>query len=626
MNLKELIQSHPKKEEISIEEATVLFAGDSGDGMQLTGLRFTTTVAEEGEEVSTLPDFPAEIRAPAGTLAGVSGFQVHFGSHIKTPGDHVEVLVAMNPAALKANLNKLLPGALVLVNQDAFTESNLKKAGWEKNPLQDESFLSTYYVIEVPFKKLTLETLKDSPLITKDKERAKNMFALGIILWVFEQPLTPTIEWLKKKFAKKPEILDANIKALKAGYYYAENIEILPIRFYVKRANLEKGTYRSITGNEALAIGLIAAAELTKRELLLASYPITPASDVLHYLAGKENYRVITFQAEDEIAAICAAIGASYAGYLGATTTSGPGFSLKTEALNLAVMAELPLVVIDIQRAGPSTGMPTKTEQGDLLQALFGRHGESPVAVFAPKSPKDTFFKAIEAFYYATRYTIPVILLSDTFIANSSELWKIPNIEDLKPWDLPLIKEKNSNEPFYPYARDPKTGSRPWVELGRKGLEHRIGGLEKEHLTGHVSYDPKNHEKMVELREEKLRKMQEEIPLAQIEGEEKGELLLIGWGSTYGVLSLATEELNKRGIPTSHLHIEYLSPLPKNIKEILQKYPKRIVVENNRGQLAFYLQGKFAIPVEKITKVQGQPFFLEEVLEKIEALLKKEVG
>ncbi len=610
----ELDAGSSEKKLIEIDEVTIRFAGDSGDGMQLTGTRFTTASALLGNDIATLPDYPAEIRAPAGTVPGVSGFQVHFSSHeIHTPGDTPDVLVAMNPAALKANLADLPQQAIIITNSDEYTAENFAKAGYTTNPLEDGS-LRNYRVIPIPIGRMTAEALAETDLNDKEKDRSKNMFVLGLVCWLFDRPLEPTIRWIEEKFSGKERIIAANIQALKAGYHYGETAELFPVHFKVRKMQLPPGTYRNITGNEALALGMVAVTEITGLKLFLGSYPITPASDILHELAKYKNYNVRTFQAEDEIAAVAAAIGAAYSGNLGLTTTSGPGFSLKLEAINLAVMTELPLVIANIQRGGPSTGLPTKTEQADLLQAVFGRNGESPLVVLAAKSPADCFYKAIEAFRIATKFMTPVVLLSDGFIANSSEPWRLPSEEEIPHF---TVNFRTEAEGFKPYLRDEETLARPWVKPGTPGLEHRIGGLEKQHITGMVSYDPENHETMVKLRAEKIRRVANDIPEIKVEGSGKADTLIIGWGGTYGTITDARNTLADEGIAIDQIHLEYLSPFPKNLKQVLENYKNIFVAELNLGQLAFLIQGKFAIKVKQINKVKGQPFKVGELVDAI---------
>ncbi len=604
-----------KIEEVS--EVTVMFAGDSGDGMQLTGSQFSNTTALVGNDLNTLPDYPAEIRAPAGTIYGVSGFQLHFSSKdIHTPGDSPDVLVAMNPAALKKNLPNLKRGAIIIANTDAFDNKGLKLAHCEGNPLENDK-LKDFHVFKVPITTLTQNALKDTGLSIKDIQRSKNFFALGLMYWMFNRPLEPTLDWIKQKFAKKPEIIDANTKALKAGYHYGDTAEIFTTRYKVKPAKLAPGRYRNISGNEATAMGFVAASLLSNLPLYLGSYPITPASEILQYLSKYKNYGVITFQAEDEIAGVTSAIGASFAGSLAITTTSGPGLALKTEAIGLAVMTELPLVIVDVQRGGPSTGLPTKTEQADLLQAAYGRNGEAPVAIVAASSPSDCFYMAIEASRIALKHMTPVILLTDGYIANGSEPWRIPEPDELKKID---VKYADDPENFQPYARDENL-VRPWAPAGTPGFEHRIGGLEKENITGNVSYDPDNHDEMTHIREEKINKIQKCIPDLEVKGDEDADLLVIGWGGTYGSITDAVENARKKGYKVAQAHFKYINPLPKNTEEVLRKYKKILLPEINLGQLAKYLRTKFLIDIIQFNRVRGLPFRSSEIESKIIEIL-----
>ena len=608
----------PVKEREDIDSVIIRFAGDSGDGMQLTGTQFTNTSAVFGNDISTMPDFPAEIRAPAGSLPGVSGFQLNFSSQdIRTPGDEPNVLVAMNPAALKVNLADLEPGGILIVNSDAFTENNLKKAGYTSNPLEDGT-LSGYRLFSLPVTSLNANALSDCKITKKEADRCKNFFALGLMYWLYDRPMKHTLDWIDSKFKKNLEIAKANAQALKAGYNYGDTTEMFTTHFAVRKAALAPGKYRNITGNEATAIGFVTASQLAGRPLFYASYPITPASDILHELSRHQNFGVKTFQAEDEIAAMGAAIGASFCGSLGLTGTSGPGLCLKSEALNLAVMTELPVVVVDVQRGGPSTGLPTKTEQADLLQALFGRNSESPVAVIAPATPGDCFYMAIEAWRIAVKYMTPVIYLSDGYLANGSEPWQIPNVSD-----LPKIEVRFHTDPhgFFPYLRDEKTLARPWAIPGTIGLEHRIGGLEKQDVTGNVSYDPENHQKMVLLRAEKVARIANDIPDLEVFGDREGEVLVVGWGGTYGALTAAVEEARKRNLPVSSIHLRYLNPFPKNLGDILGRFEKILVPELNLGQLAMLLRAKFLVPAISYGKVKGKPFKISEIIDKIEETL-----
>ncbi|MBI5477011.1 MAG: 2-oxoacid:acceptor oxidoreductase subunit alpha [Ignavibacteriales bacterium] len=602
-----------------LDEVTIRFAGDSGDGMQLTGSQFTNTTALLGNDLSTLPDYPAEIRAPAGTLFGVSGFQIHFGSkEISTPGDTCDVLVAMNPAALKVNLRSLRDGGIIIANRDGFNEKNLKLAEYEINPLDDGS-LDKFQVHAVDITKLTTLAIQELNLSTKIVERSKNFFSLGMMYWMFSRPLDSSIKWIQEKFKKTPEIVEANTRVLKAGYNYGETTEIFHARYEVKPASLAPGRYRSITGNEATAWGLIAASSKAGLDLFLGSYPITPASEILHELSRYKNFRVKTFQAEDEIAGIASAIGASYGGSIGVTTTSGPGLALKTEAMGLAVMLELPLVIVDVQRGGPSTGLPTKTEQADLLQAVHGRNSEAPIPVIAACTPAGCFEAAYEATRIALKYMTPVILLTDGYLANGAEPWLIPSPDSLK--EIP-VKFHTDAKDFQPYSRDEKTLARPWAIPGTPGLEHRIGGLEKEHITGNVSYSAENHDFMVKLRQHKVDGIAEDLPHATVDGDERGDLLVVGWGGTYGAIKTAVENKRKEGKSVSQLHIKYVNPFQKNIGEILKNYKKILVPELNLGQLALLLQAKYLVPVIKLNKVEGLPFRADEIEKKIDELLK----
>jgi len=603
----------------TLDEVTIRFAGDSGDGMQLTGTQFTNTVAALGADLSTLPDYPAEIRAPAGTKYGVSGFQIHFGSsEIHTPGDLCDVLVAMNPAALVTNLRLLRDGGTIIVNEDAFNDKNLKLAGLTSNPLEDHT-LAKYQVSRVGISKLTANALADMNLSTRFVDRTKNFFALGLMYWMYNRPIDQSVRFIEEKFGKKDkDMAEANLRVLKAGYNFGETTEIFTTRYDVKPAKLEPGKYRNIMGNVATALGLVAAAKKAGLELFLGSYPITPASDILHELSNLKHMGVKTFQAEDEIAAICAAIGASYAGDLGATSTSGPGLALKTEALGLAIMLELPLVVINVQRGGPSTGLPTKTEQADLLQAVHGRNGEAPLCVVAAATPVDCFAMAYESARIAIKYMTPVICLTDGYLGNGAEPWKIPNVEDLLPIPVTFAKDKAT---FMPYARDEKTLSRPWAIPGTPGLEHRIGGLEKEHVSGNISYSPENHDFMIKMRAEKIERIADDIPLQSVEGDPEGEVLVVGWGSTYGAIKDAAQSLREKGHSVSHAHLRYLNPFPKNLGEVLYKFKHVVIPEINNGQLTQLLRSKYLIPAVGFNVIKGLPLRAEEIEERIESLL-----
>jgi len=609
------------------DEVTILFAGDSGDGIQLTGTQFTNTAALFGNDISTFPNFPAEIRAPQGTLAGVSGFQLHFGSiEINSPGDSCDVLVVMNAAALKANLHQLKKGGIIIANLDGFDPKNLRLAKYPDgvNPLNDNS-LEQYKVIKIDVTKLTRECLKDSGLGTKEMDRSKNMFVLGFLYWLYNRSLDISIKFIKEKFAKRPELVDANIKALQAGYNYGETSEEFTTRFEVKAAKLESGTYRNIMGNQAIALGLIAASQISGMKLFFGSYPITPASDILHELSKHKNFGVLTFQAEDEIAAITAAIGASFGGNLGVTASSGPGIALKTEAIGLAFMLELPLIIINVQRGGPSTGLPTKTEQADLLQAMYGRNGEAPIPIIAPQSPADCFDAVYEAARIAVEHMTPIFLLSDGYIANGAEPWKFPNSANLKVFKPNFAKKEmlKEGEKFLPYKRDEKL-ARNWAIPGTAGLEHRIGGLEKENETGNISYDPENHEFMVKLRQEKVNKIADYIPLQKVDnGNESGKIAVVGWGSTYGSIKTAVRQLRAEGIDVSHIHIRYLNPFPKNLEQLLRSFQAVIVPEINNGQLVKIIRDKFLINAIPFNKIKGLPFTVEEIVNKVKEINQK---
>ncbi len=588
--------------------------------MQLTGDQFTDTTAVMGNDFATLPDYPAEIRAPAGTLPGVSSFQIQFSdSIIFTPGDQADVLVAMNPAALRVNLRNVRKGGLVIVNETAFTDENLKKATWKSNPLADET-LKDFQLIKVLLTDLNRNALKDHPLKGNEADRCKNFFALGMMFWLYDRLLDHTIDWIQKRFAKRPEIANANIAALKAGYHYADITETVPAQYEIQKAVLESGTYRKISGNEAAAIGLVTAAHLAGKTLFYASYPITPASSILHELAKYKSFGVKTLQAEDEIAAIGAAVGASFGGQIGVTGTSGPGMCLKAETVNLAVMTELPVVIIDCQRAGPSTGMPTKTEQGDLLQALFGRNSESPIAVIAPKTPSDCFDMAIEAVRIAVKYMTPVIILSEGYLSEAAEPWKLPKLEELPK--IEVVHPKAGKEPFLPYARNPETLARPWAVPGTPGLEHRIGGLSKADLTGSVSYDSENNQKMINLRAEKIRRIADDIPELEVRGPQSGKLLVLGWGGPFGAIFQAVTNLKAEGIQLSQAHLNHLNPFPRNLGDVVKRFEKVLVPELNMGQLIVILRHQFpGANFIGLNKVKGQPFQVEEVALKIKELL-----
>jgi 2-oxoglutarate ferredoxin oxidoreductase subunit alpha len=605
------------------EAVTIRFAGDSGDGMQLAGTQFTNASAILGNDIATFPDFPAEIRAPAGTLAGVSGFQVHFSSRdIHTPGDSLNTLVAMNPAALKTNLKDLETSGILIVNSDAFGTGDLHKAGYKTNPLEDGS-LKGYKVIKVPINKLNRDAVASCKLSPREADRCKNFFALGLVYWLYERPLEPTLRWIREKFAKNPAVLEANTLTLRAGYNFGETTETMPVHYRVPKAQIKPGKYRKITGNEALAIGMVTAAQLANLSLAYATYPITPASDILHYLADMKRFGVRTMQAEDEIAAIGMAIGASFGGALGATATSGPGICLKSEAIGLAVMTELPCVIIDVQRGGPSTGLPTKTEQADLLQAMFGRNGECPAAIVAPCSPADCFMMIFEAIRLAVSYMTPVFYLSDGYLANGAEPWLIPNIADLPKIVVkhPGPEHCNGNGAgFLPYKRDERL-VRPWATPGTAGLEHRIGGLEKEDVTGNVSYDPLNHEHMVKTRARKIANIANDIPELAVNGAAEGDLLVIGWGGTYGSILSAVQRSQRKGYKVASAHLRYLNPMPRNTGDLLKRYKKVLVPELNAGQLRMLLRATYLIDAVGLNKVQGRPFLVSEIEKKIAEML-----
>jgi 2-oxoglutarate ferredoxin oxidoreductase subunit alpha len=611
------------------DAVVIRFAGDSGDGMQLTGTQFTNTSAVFGNDVSTMPDFPAEIRAPAGTLAGVSGFQVNFSNNdILTPGDAAQILVAMNPAALKASLIDVEPHGTIIVNTDAFTQTNLRKAGYDNDPLHDGS-LRDYHVVEVPMTTLNREALKTiEGLSTKEKDRSQNFFALGLAFWMFDRPLDVTIDWVNKKFAKTPALMEANIRSLQTGYNFGDTSRIFQQRYRIRPATLPAGTYRKVTGNSALAMGLVTAAYKMGKPLFYGTYPITPASDILHSLAPLRNFDVRTFQAEDEIAAMGSVIGAAFGGALSVTGTSGPGVALKSEGMNLAIALELPMVIINVQRGGPSTGLPTKTEQSDLLQAMFGRNGESPIAILAPRSPSDCFDIAVEACRLAVRAMTPVMILSDGFLANSSEPWRIPDADAIPPIGVNHPQGPNSDGAdngedghFLPYLRDPETLARPWALPGTPGLEHRIGGLSKAPVTGNVSYNPLHHEQMVRERAEKIARLADVIPEQEVFGAVEGDLLLISWGGTFGAVRSGVNIARQRGHAVAHAHLRYLNPFPRNLRDILSRYRQIVVPELNGGQLAFLLRGRYALNIQSFTKMHARPFTISEITGKIEQML-----
>ncbi len=608
-----------------LNEVVIVFAGDSGDGIQLTGTQFTATNALFGNDISTFPNFPAEIRAPQGTLPGVSGFQLRFGSHaLYTPGDTSDVLVVMNAAALKTNLKQLKKGGLIIVNTGGFDPKNLGLANYPDgvNPLKDGS-LDNYKVIEIDVTKMTRTALDGSGLGTKEIDRSKNMFVLGFICWMYHRDLQPSLDYLAQQFKTKQNLLDANIKVLKAGFNYGDTTESSMTRFEVKPAPMPKGLYRSITGNLAIALGFIAAAQKSGLKLFYGTYPITPASDILHELAKHKNFGVITYQAEDEIAAVTSAIGASFGGSLGITASSGPGIALKTEAIGLALMLELPLVICNVQRGGPSTGLPTKTEQSDLLQAIYGRNGEAPVPVISAHSPSDCFDMAFEACRIAVEHMTPVFLLSDGYIANGSEPWRFPQSADLKPITVSFAPSPEAGQKFLPYKRNEKL-VRPWAIPGTKGLEHRVGGIEKENETGNISYDPANHEKMVKIRAERIEKIADYIPLQTIDnGPSKGKILVLGWGSTYGAIKTAVAELVAAGESVAHAHVNYMHPLPKNLGEIVRNYDQVLMPEMNNGQFIKIIRDKFLIDAKGLNKIKGLPFTATEIKEAVQSLLNK---
>jgi 2-oxoglutarate ferredoxin oxidoreductase subunit alpha len=602
-----------------VETVTIRFAGDSGDGMQLTGTQFTNTSAVVGNDISTLPDFPAEIRAPAGSLPGVSGFQLNFSSQdIKTPGDQPNVLVAMNPAALKVNLADLEDGGTLIVNTDSFTAENLKYANYATNPLEDNS-LAGYRVHKLPISTLNMNALKGNvELSRKEIDRSKNFFALGVLYWLYDRPMENTLNWIRSKFAKSPELAKANEIALKTGYNFADTTEVFTTHYTVKKAQIAPGKYRKITGNEATAIGFIAASQISGRPLFYGSYPITPASDILHELSRHKTFGVKTFQAEDEIAAVCAAIGASFAGQIGLTGTSGPGVALKQEAIGLAVMTELPLVIVNVQRGGPSTGLPTKTEQADLFQAVWGRNGECPAIVVAPATPADCFHMAIEAVRLAFKYMSPVFYLSDGYLANGAEPWAIPPIDTLPKIDISFATDPAT---FMPYARDPETLARPFALLGTPGLEHRVGGIEKQHITGNVNYDPENHHFMVKLRQEKVDRAVADVPPVEVMGAPTGKVLVLGWGSTYGSITSAVEKMQREGKSVSSAHLRHLNPFPRNLGEVLAGFETVIIPEMNLGQLCTMIRAKYLVDAVAFSKVKGRPFQIREIVRKVEEYL-----
>ncbi len=614
-----LIEVPPIKQKREvIERAVIRFAGDSGDGMQITGSQFTNTVALYGNDIATFPDYPAEIRAPAGTIPGVSGFQLHFSSNeIYTPGDAVDALVAMNPAALKVNIADLKANGILIVNSDSFKETDLRKAQMTSNPLEDHS-LDKFRVFAVELQRMTRASLQHLGIDAKAMDRCKNFFALGMCYWLYNRSTEATVRWIDEKFKSKPLLMEANKLALKGGYSYCEATEAFQTTYEIPPAQLTPGLYRNVSGNQALALGFVVAAQKSGLNLFLGSYPITPASDILHELSQYKNFGVITFQAEDEIAAISSAIGASYSGALAITTTSGPGMALKTEAMGLAAMTELPLVICDIQRGGPSTGLPTKTEQADLLQALFGRNSEAPIPVIATSSPGDCFWVALEASRIALKYMVPVIILSDGYLANGAEPWRIPTVSDIPAIPVSFAKDP---EGFLPYKRDPQTLARPWALPGTPGLEHRIGGLEKQDGTGNVNYEPLNHENMVRIRAAKVAAVAQDIPDVLPEGDPEGDLLVVAWGSTAGSITAAVKAQRAKGRKIGHLHLRHLNPLPSNLGEVLKRYKRVLVPELNMGQLLWLLRAKYLVDAVGLNKIQGRPFKQAELEQKFEEML-----
>jgi 2-oxoglutarate ferredoxin oxidoreductase subunit alpha len=605
----------------TLDEATVRFCGDSGDGMQLAGSQFTNTSALVGNDIATFPDFPAEIRAPRGTLAGVSGFQIHFSSKdIFTPGDTVDALVAMNPAALATNIGDLRTGGILIANSDAFDAKGLEQAGYKTNPLEDGT-LKSYRVHSVDMTKLTRTAVEGLGLSVKESDKCRNFFAMGLVFWLYDRPLEPTLRFIEEKFGRKAEVAQANTAALKAGYHYGETVEAISTQFHVPKAKLAPGKYTSIVGNTALAWGMMTAARLSGKRLFLGAYPITPASDILHELAKHKNFDVLTFQAEDEIAAMTATIGAAFAGAMAITASSGPGIALKGEGIGLAIMTELPMIVINVQRGGPSTGLPTKTEQADLFQAIYGRNGECPMPVIAASSPADCFDVAQEAWRLAVRYMVPVMLLTDGYIANGSEPWRIPKFGDLPKIEVTHPGPAVNGDAFLPYQRDERL-ARPWAIPGTPGLEHRIGGLEKQDITGNVSYDPANHQHMVNTRAKKVENIANDIPPQKLDGPATGDLLVLSWGGTYGACATAVHNVQAKGKSVTHCHLRYLNPLPKELGNILSRFKKVLIPELNMGQLKTVIRAKYLVDAVGLNKVQGKPFSVAEVVDKIEALLK----
>ena len=605
----------------TLDRVVIRFAGDSGDGMQLAGDRFTDVSAAFGNDLATLPNFPAEIRAPAGTIAGVSSFQVHISDHdIVTPGDAPNVLVAMNPAALKANLQDMPPGSMLLINEDAFEQRNLDKAGYAVNPVEDGS-LSAYRIVQVPMTSITLESTKALGVKPRDAERSKNFFALGLLSWMYTRPIDPVVEWINERFESKPMVRDANLAAFKAGFHFGETAELFDHPWEVPPAQLPAGRYRNVTGNVALAYGLIAASQSSKLPIVYASYPITPASDILHELSRHKNFGVRTLQAEDEIGAIGVAVGAAFAGHLGITATSGPGMDLKAETMGLAVSLELPLLIVDVQRGGPSTGLPTKTEQSDLLLAMYGRHGEAPMPVVAPRSPSNCFETAFEAARIALKYRTPVIVLTDGYLANGAEPWLLPDVDALPDIGVPFADAPNHDGDFWPYLRDPETLARPWAIPGTPGLMHRIGGLEKEDGTGNVNYDPDNHDHMVRIRAAKVARIVSDIPPVEVDEDGGRELLVLGWGSTWGSIQAAVRRVRAAGKHVAHAHLVHLNPFPSNLGDVLRSYDKVLVPEMNLGQLSRLVRAEYLVDAQSLNKVQGIPFQAAAIEEKILEML-----
>ncbi|HMG25211.1 MAG TPA: 2-oxoacid:acceptor oxidoreductase subunit alpha [Acidimicrobiia bacterium] len=605
----------------TLDRVVIRFAGDSGDGMQLAGDRFTDVSAAFGNDLATLPNFPAEIRAPAGTIAGVSSFQVHISDHdILTPGDAPNVLVAMNPAALKANMQDMPPGSTLLINEDAFEQRNLDKAGYAANPLEDGS-LSAYRIVQVPMTSITLESTKELGVKPRDAERSKNFFALGLLSWMYTRPIDPVIEWINDRFASKPMVRDANLAAFKAGFHFGETAELFDHPWEVPPAQLPAGRYRNVTGNVALAYGLIAASQSSKLPIVYASYPITPASDILHELSRHKNFGVRTLQAEDEIAAIGVALGAAFAGHLGITATSGPGMDLKAETMGLAVNLELPLLIVDVQRGGPSTGLPTKTEQSDLLLAMYGRHGEAPLPLVAPRSPSNCFDTAFEAARIALKYRTPVIVLTDGYLANGAEPWLLPDVEALPDIGVPFADAPNHDGDFWPYLREPETLARPWAIPGTPGLMHRIGGLEKEDGTGNVNYDPENHDHMVRIRAERVARIASDIPDVEVDDDGGRELLVLGWGSTWGAIQAAVRRVRAAGKQVAHAHLVHLNPFPPNLGDVLRGYRRVLVPEMNLGQLSRLVRAEYLVDAQSLNRVQGVPFQAATIEERILEML-----